>query len=81
MIAPPELLTKLAEPWATLYSHSKGLETVVTFLHIVHKAYSGKQYIFWGMLIDKATLAPIRMTARPLFRAGPSGSASHFLLD
>ena len=35
MIAPPQFLTKLADPWANAYSHSKVLVAAVTFLGIL----------------------------------------------
>jgi hypothetical protein len=34
LIAPPESLTKLLEPWASYYSDSKAVNTIVTFVHV-----------------------------------------------
>jgi hypothetical protein len=34
LIAPPESLTKLLEPWASYYSDSKAVNTLVTFVHL-----------------------------------------------
>jgi predicted GH43/DUF377 family glycosyl hydrolase len=46
------------------------------WLHIVHKVYPGKQYCFWGVLINKRTLWPVQVTARPFVRNWHSCSAS-----
>jgi len=34
ILAVPQLLTDLADPWAKLYSHSNVLATIVGFLHV-----------------------------------------------
>jgi hypothetical protein len=34
LIAPPEFLTKAFEPWASFYSDSKLVNTIVTFVHL-----------------------------------------------
>jgi len=46
------------------------------FLHIVHKVYPHKQYVFWALLIDRRTLLPAFVLDRPLVRAGPSVAAA-----
>jgi hypothetical protein len=46
------------------------------FLHVIHKVYPGKQYAFWGVLIEKQTLLPKWITDRPLvcgWRSAPAG--------
>lgn len=45
-------------------------------LHVVHKVYPGKQYVFWAVLLDRATLLPTRIVARPVLRAGASAAAA-----
>lgn len=45
-------------------------------LHVVHKVYPSKQYVFWALLIDRRTLLPAFALDRPLVRAGPSVSAA-----
>jgi len=34
ILAPPQLLVDIAEPWAKLYSHSSVVATIVGFLHV-----------------------------------------------
>jgi hypothetical protein len=46
------------------------------WLHIVHRVYPGKQYSFWAVLIDKNSMLPVRVTARPLICGWASSSAS-----
>jgi len=46
------------------------------FLHIVHKVYPDKQYVYWAALIDRTTLLPSKITARPLLRGIASAGAS-----
>lgn len=46
------------------------------WLHIVHKVYPGKQYSFWAVLLNKETLRPVRLSARPLARSWHSAAAS-----
>lgn len=55
MIAPTELV-RLAHPWEELYSNSKTLETIVTFLHV------GGLLLGGGLALssDRATLRAIR---------------------
>ena len=36
------------------------------FLHMVHKVYPDKRYAFWGVLIEKSSLLPKKISARPL---------------
>jgi hypothetical protein len=36
------------------------------WLHVVHMVYPTKQYVYWAVLIDKGTLLPILVSARPL---------------
>src|SRR6478672_2041975 len=52
LIAPPEALVKLFEPWNKFYSDSKLTETIVTFLH------TGAVVVGGGMAIaaDRSTL-------------------------
>ena len=48
----PEVLTRLAEPWAHFYGHSKAASTIVTFLHIAPIVVGGGIAI----ALDRATL-------------------------
>ncbi len=52
MIAPPQLLVDLADPWAKVYGHSNVLATIVGFLHIAPIVVGG------GLAIatDRSTL-------------------------
>jgi len=36
------------------------------FLHIVHKVYPEKRYVFWAVLLDRRTHLPVKITRRPL---------------
>ncbi|HVU33778.1 MAG TPA: hypothetical protein VHE61_10110 [Opitutaceae bacterium] len=45
-------------------------------LHVVHKVYPGKKYVFWAVLIDRATLRPAKMTATPLLHRDSGNGAS-----
>jgi uncharacterized membrane protein len=48
----PEVLTRLAEPWAHFYGHSKTASTIVTFLHIAPIVVGGGIAI----ALDRASL-------------------------
>ena len=48
----PEVLTRLAEPWAHFYGHSKAASTIVTFLHIAPIVVGGGIAI----ALDRTTL-------------------------
>lgn len=44
-------------------------------LHIVHKVFPDKRYVFWAVLIDRHSLLPVKVSRRPLL-SGKSSSAS-----
>lgn len=46
------------------------------WLHIVHKVYPGKTYVFWAVLIGKSTLLPVKVSSRPLAGGWQSAPAS-----
>ena len=46
------------------------------FLHVIHKVYSGKQYAYWAVLIDKESLLPKKISACPLICGWKSASAA-----
>jgi len=52
ILAPPQLLVDLADPWAKLYSHSNVLATIVGFLHVAPIVVGGGLAI----AIDRWTL-------------------------
>jgi uncharacterized membrane protein len=52
MLAPPQLIVDLAEPWAKLYSHSSVLATIVGFLHVAPIVVGGGLAI----ALDRSTL-------------------------
>ncbi len=45
-------------------------------LHVVHAVFPTKRYVFWAVLIDKSTLLPVRVSARPLVGGWHSAPAS-----
>lgn len=45
-------------------------------LHIVHKVYPTKRYVYWAVLIDRTRLRPTHITRRPLLFAPLSVCAS-----
>jgi hypothetical protein len=52
MLAPPQLLIDLAEPWAKFYSHSSVVATIVGFLHVAPVVVGGGLAI----ALDRSTL-------------------------
>jgi predicted GH43/DUF377 family glycosyl hydrolase len=45
-------------------------------LHMVHKAYSDKQYVFWAVLLEKKSLMPVKISRCPLVRGWLSAPAT-----
>ena len=58
IIAPPEALVSLFAGWAKLFSHSKVVPTIVTFLHIAPVIVGGG----FAISLDRATLRAVRGT-------------------
>lgn len=56
MIAPPEALVKLVEPWSTFYSDSTLTSTLVVFGHIAALVFAGGL----AVTLDRATLRAAR---------------------
>jgi hypothetical protein len=52
MLAPPDILTELAAPWAKFYGHSRVAATIVEFLHIAPLVVAGGLAI----ALDRSTL-------------------------
>lgn len=52
LLAVPQILVELAEPWAKVYGHSKILATVVGFLHVASVVVGGGLAI----ALDRSTL-------------------------
>ena len=63
MIAPPESLVKLVEPWSSFYSDSTLTSTLVVFGHIAALLFAGGL----AVTLDRATLRAVRGPAE--FRA------------
>ena len=59
MIAPPDVLVQLLEPWNRFFSHSKMTQTVVMVLHV------GGMLLAGGLAIaaDRGTLRALRIPA------------------
>ena len=59
MIAPPEALVRLAEPWSQWYGDSSVVPTLVVFAHIAALVFAGGLAI----TLDRATLRAARGTS------------------
>jgi predicted GH43/DUF377 family glycosyl hydrolase len=44
-------------------------------LHIVHKVFPEKRYVFWAVLLDTRTLLPVKIIPRPLASDRSSGAS------
>src|SRR5438309_2918506 len=58
-MTPPDALIQLLKPWNNFYSHSKGMETAIIFLHV------GGLLLAGGLAIgaDRGTLRALRVAA------------------
>ncbi|WP_396627126.1 hypothetical protein, partial [Luteitalea sp.] len=46
------------------------------YLHVIHRVYPEKQYVFWAVLLCRQTLRPLAISARPLVRAWQSSPSA-----
>ncbi len=76
MIAPPEALVKLVEPWSALYSDSTVIPTLVVFGHIAALVFAGGLAI----TLDRATLRAVRGPAEFRWRQLEELRAAHRLV-
>jgi hypothetical protein len=73
MIAPPEALVKLVEPWSQLYSDSAVVPTIVVFGHIAALVFAGGL----AVTLDRATLRAARGPAEFRWRQLEELRAAH----
>ena len=66
MIAPPESLVKLVEPWSSFYSDSTVTSTLVVFGHIAALLFAGGLAVTLDRATLRATRAPAEVRARQL---------------
>ena len=76
MIAPPEALVQLVEPWSALYSDSTIIPTLVVFGHIAALVFAGGLAI----TLDRATLRAARGPAEFRWRQLEELRAAHRLV-
>lgn len=76
MIAPPEALVRLVEPWSALYSDSTAIPTLVVFGHIAALVFAGGLAI----TLDRATLRASRGPAEFRWRQLEELRAAHRLV-
>ena len=76
MIAPPEALVQLVEPWSALYSDSTIIPTLVVFGHIAALVFAGGMAI----TLDRATLRASRGPAEFRWRQLEALAAAHRLV-
>lgn len=76
MIAPPEALVRLVEPWSQLYSDSTVVPTLVVFGHIAALVFAGGL----AVTLDRATLRAARGAAEFRWRQLEELRAAHRLV-